>query len=104
MEKYSIDLTASAEDDLRNIARYISSQFSAPTSVMNLVAAIKKEILNLADMPRKYPLISDERLRSRGYRKFVVKKYLVFYVIEEKNKIVRIDRILYAGRDWMKIL
>ena len=39
-----------------------------------------------------------------GYRKLVVKNYVVFYLIDEKNKVVEIGRILYGRRDWLSLL
>ncbi len=55
-------------------------------------------------MPQRFPLISDERLSQMGYRKLVVKNYVVFYLIDEKNKVVEIGRILYGRRDWLSLL
>ncbi len=60
--------------------------------------------MNLADMPQKCPAITDERLASIGYRKLLVKSYIVFFTIDEKEKVVNVERILFARRDWLRIL
>ncbi|HBG16880.1 MAG TPA: hypothetical protein DDW93_08890 [Firmicutes bacterium] len=41
---------------------------------------------------------------SIGYRKLIVKNYIVFFTINEKSKVVDVERILYARRDWLRIL
>ncbi|WP_083809940.1 type II toxin-antitoxin system RelE/ParE family toxin [Mahella australiensis] len=48
--------------------------------------------------------MDDERLASLGYRKLIVKNYVVFFTIDEKSKVVDIARILYARRDWLRVL
>ena len=58
----------------------------------------------MTDMPQKCPLVRDERLASIGYRKLLVKNYVVFFTIDEKAKVVDVERILYARRDWLRIL
>ena len=39
-----------------------------------------------------------------NFRKVKVNNYIVFYKVEEKNRIVEIVRIMYARRNWTKIL
>jgi plasmid stabilization system protein ParE len=34
----------------------------------------------------------------------VVKKYLIFFVIDEEKGIVRVRRIIHGARDWQRIL
>jgi plasmid stabilization system protein ParE len=55
-------------------------------------------------MPQKCPPVTDERLAVMGYRKLLVKNYIVFFTIDEQSKIVDVERILYARRDWHYIL
>ena len=104
MANYKIDVSEPAENDLKEIVRYITSQLSAPLSAIHLMDLIESAIEGLSDMPQRFPLISDERLSQMGYRKLVVKNYLVFYLIDEKNKVVEIGRILYGRRDWLSLL
>lgn len=104
MVKYRVDVSEPAENDLRDIIRYISAQLSAPITASKMMDAFEDANANLADMPYKCPLVSDERLASMGYRKLIVKKYIVFYTIDEKTQVVDVERILYARRNWIHIL
>lgn len=58
----------------------------------------------LSDMPQRYPFVADERLCQMGYCKLTVKNYIVFFSIDEKNKVVDVERILYDRRAWLRIL
>lgn len=104
MAKYKVDISEPAEKDLRDLIRYLSAQLSAPLTAMKMMDIIEEAIAGLAEMPQRYPLVADERLASMGYRKLVVKNYIVFFTIDEQLKTVDIERNLYSRRDWLRIL
>jgi len=104
MAKYRVDISEPAESDLRDIVRYIASQLSAPISALNMMELLEEAMTSLSDLPQRCPLVADERLSQLGYRKLNVKKYVVFFSIDEKNKVVDVERILYGRRDWLRIL
>jgi plasmid stabilization system protein ParE len=99
-----VRITAPAENDLWDIARYITFQLSAPTTALNMVRTIRKAIASLETAPMIHPLIRDDRLAAIGYRLLVVKNYIAFYIANEKEKTVEVDRILFKRRDWVNIL
>ncbi|HNX29623.1 MAG TPA: type II toxin-antitoxin system RelE/ParE family toxin [Syntrophomonadaceae bacterium] len=104
MAKYRVDVSEPAENDLKDIVRYITSQLSAPISALSMIELFEDAMAGLADMPQRYPFVADERLAQMGYRKLSLKNYVVFYSIDEGNKVVDIERILYGRRDWLRIL
>ncbi|KUG05159.1 hypothetical protein ASZ90_017426 [hydrocarbon metagenome] len=69
-----------------------------------MIGILEEAITGLKDMPQKCPPVTDERLAMMGYRKLRVQNYIVFVTIDEKYKIVDIERIPYARRDWHHIL
>jgi plasmid stabilization system protein ParE len=103
MPKYRVDVSESAENDLLDIVRYFSAQLSAPMTALKMMETIEEALVGLADMPQRYPLVSDERLAAMGYRKLIAKNYIAFFAINEKDKVVDVERILYARRDWIRI-
>ncbi|WP_236860373.1 type II toxin-antitoxin system RelE/ParE family toxin [Candidatus Formimonas warabiya] len=64
---------------------------------------IEEAITGLAVI-QKCPLVTDDRLAMMGYRKLLVKNYIVFFTIDEELKVVDVERILYTRRDWHHIL
>jgi len=104
MTKYRVDVSDPAEGDLGEIIRYIASQLSVPITALRMIELLEKAMESLSDMPQRCPFVADERLAQMGYRKLPVKNYIVFFSIDEKNKVVDIERILYGRRDWLGIL
>ena len=104
MDVYKVEITEPAENDLRDIVRYISTQLSAPITALSMMQTIKDAIARLETTALAHPLVRDDRLAALGYRLLVIKNYIAFYVVNEKEKSVCIDRILYGRRDWQSIL
>jgi toxin ParE1/3/4 len=104
MASYRVEVSEPAENDLRAILRYISAQLSAPITAIKMIDLIEETLMSLADMPQKFPTVADERLFLLGYRKLPVKNYIIFFTIDETIKVVNVERILYARREWLRIL
>ena len=69
-----------------------------------MMDTIEEALTKLADMPDSYPLVRDDRLASMGYRRLEVKNYTAFFTINDKERVVDVERILYARRDWANLL
>jgi plasmid stabilization system protein ParE len=104
MTKYRIDISEPAENDLRDIIRYIFAQLSAPVTAQKMMDIVEEAIANLAVMPQKCPPVTDKRLARIGYRKLIVKNYIIFFTVNEEIKVVDVERILFARRNWRHIL
>ncbi len=102
--RYRIDIAEPAEKDLRDIIRYISAQLSAPITAPEMLKAFEQAMVGLAEMPHRAPAVADERLAATGYHKLIVKNYIIFFSINEKAKVVDVERILYGRRNWQAIL
>jgi len=104
MTKYRVDIAEPAERDLIDIVKYISTQLSAPMSAYLMMEVFEEAMTSLSYSPQRCPLIADERLAQLGYRKLAVKNYIVFLSVDEKNKVVDVERILFARRDWLRFI
>ena len=104
MGLYRVDVSKVAENDLGEIVRYIASQLSSPDTAMDMMELLEESMSSLSEMLQRFSLLEDDRLSQMGYRKLVVKNYIVFFSIDERNKVVDVERILYARRNWLRIL
>ena len=104
MVEYEVRITRSAENDLREIWRYISTQLNAPTTALKMVQTIRESIAALKTSALMCSLVRDDRLAALGYRPLIIKNYIAFYTVSEKEKVVFVERILYGRRDWINIL
>jgi len=101
---YQLKFTPIAEDDLDGIYRYISEHLVAPKAANDLMEDIEDSIMRLRDFPYSGSPVADDILSSRGYRKLIVKNYIVFHLIDEAEKQVVIMRVLYGAQKYENIL
>ena len=101
---YEIILSPAAESDLSGIADYIRFQLQEPIVAINLIKRLKKAVLSLETMPMRHPLAADEYIAAKRIRVMPVERYLIFYTVDESQKIVCIVRILYGKRAWQALL
>ncbi|MCL2248935.1 MAG: type II toxin-antitoxin system RelE/ParE family toxin [Oscillospiraceae bacterium] len=101
---YHIEITAPAERDILEAARYINEQLLNPSAANRLLDKAEEAIASLSDMPKRYALVRDETLAQSGIRLMPVLNYLVFYTVRDKRNCVVIQRFLYKKRDWTSIL
>jgi len=104
MKKYDIVITQPAEEDLQEIADYISKELMEPKLAQKLIARIGEAIIGLEDMPHRYAFVSDERLAAQGFRKIIIDNQIVFYVVAEKDYLITVVRILSGRRDWVNLI
>ena len=69
-----------------------------------MLEQIESPILKLVDYPRMGTVLptNDLSLVEPGYRRIVVKPYLIFYRIG--NGELFISRVLHSRQDWMNLL
>jgi len=103
---YRVQITKSAERDIREIHGYIAEKLKSPTAAIRRVDLIDKKVQSLSEKPHRHPLVLDEFLASKGFRYIAAENHHVFYVIYDKIKIptVYAVRVIYGRRDWANIL
>lgn len=101
---YKLIYAEEALRDLELTAEYIKIKLCNILAADRLVENFFSEAGSLDMFPTRYPLCKDEILRAWGIRFVPVSKYLLFYVVKEKEQTVYVLRFLYSRRDWQKIL
>jgi len=101
---YSLIITDIAEEDILNTVHYIADVLRSPTAANNLLDEIERHEEILENTPNIYPFVPDEYLAQRGLKFTMIKNYLMFYTVNEEQKIVTVIRFLYGRRDWKNIL
>jgi addiction module RelE/StbE family toxin len=88
--------------DLEQIGDYISEKLRSSAAALNTVDKIQDAIGKLAGFPQMGAPLSARYADVGDYRYLICGNYLAFY--REQTDDVRIDRILYGKRDYLKIL
>lgn len=102
MNRYSIQITSKALDDMEGIYNYIAVQLMAPEAAIKQYNQIAEAIEKLYIFPERIKIIESEPERSMGLRSKIVNNYSVFYVI--KDDLIVVLRVLYSASDICKRL
>ena len=102
---YQLEYLPIARRDMIEIAGYISRDLCNPLAADKLA----DEMVESAERLTEFPYINAVYLTAakplkREYRKLIVRNYIMFYWIDEKEKCVTIARVIYARRDYEKML
>lgn len=101
---YDVLISEPAERDMAEILTYIKVNLCAPEAAKKLLAELKEQIMSLSTQPERCPLVLDEVLAQKGYRKLIVQNYIVFYIVSHEEKCVMVYRVLYGRRQWESLL
>ncbi len=61
---------------------------------------IKDEIKKLEYNPQRFSIIDIKAKNYTNIHKLIIKNHIAFYRINDNNKIVNIERILYGASNW----
>jgi len=101
---YELKITTKASEDLDEIYAYIAGEINNGTAALNLLDDIEKSILRLKKFPFSCSYVEDINLKRKGYRKLIVKNYIAFYIVKEKDTEVIIMRVLYGRQNYQDIV
>ena len=100
LEEYKIELSILAKEDYKSIIRYIKDKLLEPNIAEKYAELIKNKINTLKYNPQKFAIIDFDMIKKYKFRKLIIKNYIAFYRINEDEKIVNVERILYGATDW----
>ena len=102
--EYNVIISSRAKQDISKIGKYIAIELYSPVAARKLMNEIENQITNLSHMPKRFALVSDERLALLDIRSVPVKNYNIFYIVSEHTAAVTIISIIYHKRDWTNLL
>ena len=78
---YSLEYLPIARRDLVEAVSYISHDLGSPEAALRLAEEVERE-----------------------YRKLLVENFFLFYWVDEQRRLVTVARVIYARRDYGKLL
>jgi toxin ParE1/3/4 len=96
---FQVKYSEQASDDLNDIVEYIHDELENPHAAERFYRKVMEKNGFLRDNPFMYPLHHDKKLNEKGLRFIAINNYILFYIIDEDNKIVNVVRIVYGRRD-----
>jgi toxin ParE1/3/4 len=102
--EYSVKLTPHAIVQIQETIAYISKVLLVPETARAWSDYLQKEIAGLSTMPARFSAVDEEPWRSRGYRKMLVKNFIVYYYADDETKTVWVTAVVYGRRDQLNVL
>ena len=96
---YEVKLTEQAIIQMQDVIEYISHILLVPETARQWSNYLKNKISQLDFMPYRYPLLELSPWKEYGYHKMNVKNFVVYYWVDEENKIVWVTAVVYSKRD-----
>lgn len=97
MDKYTVEITKAALQDIEDIYNYIALELLSPDAAMEQYNRIADEILTLDIFPQRNRIMDSEPERRMELRRMFVDNYTVFYTIRGYRVIV--TDVLYSASD-----
>ena len=101
---YKVVVSENAHNDLDNIFAYIALELKNISAAQRLFEEVQKAYKSVGKNPKMYAACLDNRLNTAGYRKILVKNYIIIYRIIESEKTVFIARVFYGRQDYEKYI
>lgn len=101
---YQVRIAETAKQDLREIAFYIAERTMDNEIAKQFVIDLREQCQRLVDYPESGALPKDRVLRSFDFRYIVHKDYLIFYSIDEAQKIVNVLAIFNSKKDYLRVM
>ena len=102
--EYQVTMTPQATEQVCEIGQYIAHTLQEPQTSKRWLDLLYKEIFGLRAMPCRYPLTEEEPWHTKGIRKMTVENFLVYYFVDEDNRIVSVLAVVYGKRDQLAVL
>ena len=102
--KYKIIRTDKADEQLREIIFYIAEDSGSIDIALNYLDKIEAAIRRLEEFPMSGSIPRYSILRKQGYRVLIVERHLVFYKVDEDEKVVTIYAIIDGRREYRNLI
>jgi plasmid stabilization system protein ParE len=101
---YTLEYLPIARRDMIDIAKYIGVKLANPDAAERLAEEMIESVNKLTDMPYRCAVYTPVKPLKHEYRKLIVRNYIMLYRIDEDKKLITVARVIYAGRDYEKLL
>ena len=104
MKKYKVETTETSEQDLINIILYLRYNLAGDIVADKYIELFSQALKKLEDIAGSMPIIDEKLVNHNGIRKINVKRYAIFYTVDEQKNKVIVLRVGHDLMDWEKYL
>ena len=103
-EQYSYVLTETALNDLDETYEYNAVDLANPDAAGDFADELEEKLTEICKAPRTGRPVINPYLKRKDIRRFLVKNYIGYYLVEEDTGTIVVLRIVYGKRNQDKIL
>ena len=104
MRRYAVVVAKAAENDLADIADYLSGPLGNSKAALEFLDGFEQLVDSLETLPSAHAIVRDELLALAGYRWSAVGAYMAFFTIDEDSSTVNVERVLHGRMNWREIV
>jgi len=101
---YDLEVSDKAEDDLDKIISYIADNLASPQAAASFADEVYECYERLEENPYLFEECRDVKLKKEGYRRAVIKSYVVVYKIYDEQKLVIVHRFFYSRQNYSNLI
>lgn len=101
---YNLEYLPVARQDMIDIVRYIGVELANPVAADRLATELIDAGDRISKFPYANPAYRSIRPLKHEYRKLLVENYFMFYWVDENEKLITVARVVYARRDFERLL
>ena len=101
---YNVEYLPLARQDMVEIVTYIARELNNPAAANHIAEQLIQAGDGLRDFPYAAPAYQPLRPLKHEYRKLLLESYMMLYWVTEEEKRVTIARVVYARRNYAKML
>jgi plasmid stabilization system protein ParE len=101
---YKLTITELADADLDEIINYIANKLNAPQAATTFANEVDACYNRIQLNPFICEAARDPRLKGEGYRKAVIKNYVMLYKVFLESEEVVVYRFFYGRRDYINLI
>ncbi|MBQ6438069.1 type II toxin-antitoxin system RelE/ParE family toxin [bacterium] len=103
MKTYRLHWTDSTKQDLAEIVGYLTEKTGSYAQARRFVIHLRDEIKHLCVNPH-HQIIDESPFREAGLRRYTIKNYVAYYLVDEGRSLVVVLAVLYGGQFWQRLL
>lgn len=101
---YNVEYLLSAVQDMVEIVTYIARELNNSSAAECIAERLAEAGESLRDFPYAQPAYTPLRPLKHEYRKLLIENYMMLYWVTETEKRVTIARVVYARKNYAKLL
>ena len=101
--EYTYKFTQKALDDLDKIIGYIAEDLLNPTAAKAFYTKVIEKIGFLCSFPEAGRFVDNKLITDKTLRRFLIDDYILYYKVDNEDKVIQIIDIVYGKMDLEKI-